>query len=551
MPDIVGITVQRRSVRGLEAKVSRGGRCTVLRTAEVEVGEGVFDAGQLIDAEAFTQCLRDLWEQGGFRTKQVRLVIDGRLAVIRRTELPSLGKAQLREAAGYDIGELLNFPIDEAVFDVDEIERFDRSGTTWAKALVVAVQESTLTELEAAVTAAGLRLHGTDLAAEALVRGVRSTADDALDTEESDGPVAIIDSEDSSTNIVIRDRSGVLFARTLNVGVGETSISVADELESALAQLSTPHDDSDELSGPTSAGVPTVVEGVRRTLSYYEAELDERKLRQVLVGGARGQAAGLLSSLEDTLGLPAMSATSHAEWPNNVSIHGFETPIGAALGAAPYRTRHLVLTSDRERAQRRRRYNRATVAASAIPSIIFLAVSTLGLWSEIVDARAETAQGNEATDALALRRSAFDEIDRRVNEYRGTSDTMRAIEAQRLGLDLVVRELAATMPGDTQLLNIQLARGTTNELPPGYSGPTPAGLVTVSGTAGDLDAVSRWLASAEASQTLAGVWLERSTLGPIGASGEVGTVFSAEAVITTAAAAPDSMVQADLDGDDE
>lgn len=542
VPDIVGITVLRRSVRGVEARISRSGRCTVQRTGEVPLPDGVFDGAELVEPSGFAACLEQLWEQGGFKAKRARLVIDGRLAVIRRTELPALGPSQLREAAGYDIGELLNFPIDDAVFDVDEIHRFERNGTTWAKALVVAVEESALTALGTAVSEARLKLSGTDLAAEALVRGVHFD-------EEFEGPVALIDSEDSATNIVIRDSSGVLFARTLNVGVGETSISVADELESALAQLSSDESQPDELAGSSAAGVPTVVESVRRTLSYYEAELDDRKLQGVIVCGARGQATGLLTSLTDTLGLQAEPGEQVAEWPGGVAIHGYESAIGAALGAAPHKIRHLELTSDRERARQHRRNRRVTIAASAIPTLLFLGANTLGLWTEVSDAQTEADLAAQATETLSLRRSGLGDLESEILTFQGEAATIEAIEEQRVALDMVVRELAASMPADTRLLSIQLERGTANELPPGYSGPTPLGLVTLSGAAADLDAVSRWLAAAEADSTLAGVWLERSTTGPVGTTDDTGTLFSAKAVITAAAAEPPSLIRSDLDGD--
>lgn len=545
MPDIVGLTIQQRSVRGVEAKIGRNGRCTVLRTAEVPVDLTTFSNGRLVDAEAFTACLRELWAHGGFRSKRVQLVIDGRLAVVRRTELPSLGEAQLRKAASYDIAELLNYPIAEAVFDVDEIEQFDKNGTTWAKALVVAVQESSLVELGDAVAAAGLKLVSADLAAEALARGVEFvvTADD-IDGE--DLPVAVVDCEDATTNIVIRDRSGVLFARTLGVGVGESTISVADELESALAQLSGDKGDSMNDAISTSAGVATVVESIRRTLSYYNAELDERAIHRVSVAGARGQAAGLLAALETTLGIPATAATTAAEWSDGVALHGFETTIGTAIGAAGSKSRHLVLTSDRERAARATRRNRAAAMASGIPVGVFLVLTALGLRADVSDARATADQGETTTQALALRLSDLQGTTQRIAEWQAAVREVDSIEQQQVRMDLVVRELAANMPLDTRILSIDLQRGVIGDLPPGYEGPTPAGIITITAIADDINGVSRFIAGAESSDAIAGLWLEQSTYGPIGADGELGALFSAKGVITTAARPAESLVDPTL-----
>ncbi len=557
MPDIVGLTIQQRTVRGIEAKISRSGHCTVLRAAEVPVDPSAFDAGRLVDAEAFTECLRSLWSQGSFRSKRVQLVIDGRLAVIRRTELPSLGPAQLRKAASYDIAELLSYPITDAVFDVDEIEQFDRNGTAWAKALVVAVEESTLIDLGNAVKAAGLTLVGADLAAEALARGV--AYDDAQEQSSGDDaeehPIAILDCEDATTNIVIRDHSGVLFARTLGVGVGESTISMADELESALAQLS---GEDDSLDGPasSSAGVSAVVESIRRTLSYYNAELDDRTIDRVSVAGARGQAPGLLAALQDTLGVPAEVSMPVAKWPDGIALPGYETPIGAAIGVVGSKTRHLVLTSDRERATRSKRRTQMAVLASGLPVSVFLVFAGLGLRADVSAARATAAQSETATEALSLRLSGLDDSSLRIAEWQAAAAKVTTIEQQQVELDLVVQQMAANMPPDTRILSIDLQRGVTGDLPAGYTGPTPAGVVSVTGIADDLDGVSRWLAGVSTSQVIDGLWLEQSAFGPIGTNGELGALFSAKGVITAAARPTESMINAQLteespDGTDE
>lgn len=541
MPDIVGLTIQQRTVRGVEAKIGRNGHCTVLRTGEVPIDPAIFDTGRLLDAAAFTECLRQLWAQGGFRSKRVQLVIDGRLAVIRRTELPSLGAAQLRKAASYDIAELLSYPIADALFDVDEIEQFDRDGTMWAKALVVAVKESTLLELGEAVIDAGLKLIGTDLAAEALARGV----DDGEQGDAPDLPVAILDCEDATTNIVIRDRSGVLFARTLGVGVGESTISMADELESALAQLSGGDNDTGG-SSSASAGVSTVVESIRRTLNYYNAELDDRVIHRVSVAGARGQAPGLLAALENTLDIPANSSISAATWPNGMAIHGFETPIGAAIGAVESKARHLVLTSDHERETRAKRRNQAAAMASSIPVGIFLVIAALGVRADVDAARATAAQSEETTDLLALRLNGLSDSAARIGEWEAAVSELDSIERQQVRLDLVIRQLAASMPADTRILSIDLQRGVVGDLPPGYDGPTPAGTVAITGIADDLDGVSRWLAGVSSTQVIDGLWLEQSAYGPIGAQGELGSLFSAKGVITTAARPAESMIDTEL-----
>lgn len=537
MPDIVGLAIEGRMLRAVEVDIGRSGQHVVKRTGELPIPDHTFENGRLRQSEVFVEHLRRLWDDAGFSSKRVRLVIDGRLAVVRRTELPSGDAARLRQAAGYDIAELLSYPIGDAVFDVDEIEQFERDGTTWARALVVAVEEAVLAELTSAITAAGLRLHDTDLAAEALARSSQPEADE--------GPVALVDCEDSTTNVVIRDASGLLFARTLNIGVGETTISVADELESALAQLS--GGDGDLAGGPSDAavGVSNVVEGIRRTLGYYTTELDQRPINRVVVVGRRGGASGLVASIENTLAMPCSPARSAASWPDEIDSAGFELPLGAAIGASPSRTRHLVLTSDRERTARDRRRRRLVGAAVMTPVIALLAMVSVGLWGDLVDARAEADDAERAADGLGLRVATMTEPGELMVAWATAADRIQTLEGQQLRMDTIVRELAESMPDDARLVDIVVSNDSVEDLPIGYDGPTPAGLVSISGVATDLDGVGRWLAQATATDTIDGLWLDQSTFGPVGAAGIDGAVFTVKGVITDSAQPAESLVAAD------
>ena len=538
MPDIVGIAVQDRTIRAVETRVSRGGRCKVLRTGVVPLPDGAVDEGALRDVDKFAEALAVLWDVAGFSSTHVRFGIDGRSAVVRRTELPFLGTDELREAAGYDIGELLPYPITEAVFDAAEIERFERKGSPWVKALVVAVQESVLDDMARAAERAGLHFHGTNLVAEALERAVRAGVPSATASqpENDNGPVeAVLGCEDTVTNVVIRDRSGVLFARTLQVGVGATSISVADELESALAQLSGDDVGMALTVSDAAVGVSTVVEGVRRTLSYYTTELDRRPIDRVLVAGSRGEAAGLLASLEQTVAAPTKTAESSVPWPPDEPLLGFELSLGVALGAVRGPTRHLGLTSERQRAVRRRRGQRLVGAAISVPLAALVAVSVLGLRAESADVRADAAMAETAAELLSLRLDELDETRITVADWQESATDIQTIEEQRLRFGTVIAELAESMPDDSRLVSAQLRRAGSEENPTGYNGPTPAGLITITGIADDLDGVGRWIEDVDETWTVDGLWLDQSTFGPIGSDEEVGAIFSVEGVITGSA----------------
>lgn len=531
MRGVVGLSIGSDAVYAVEVHVGRRGGVEVVAVGSTSLPENVVERGRIVDTDALAATLERLWADAGFTTKRVRMVVAGQLAVVRRTETPSLPPEKLRRAAGLDLAELLPFAIADAAFDVDPIDTFHRDGQEWTRNIVVAVPESHLADLAVAARRARLQLVGTIVSGEALTNTVDFAADD---DGEHDEPIAVVDCDESATNVIIRDRSGVLFARTLDSGAGSTSISVADELESALAQLSGTAMLVEPGGDRPSVGVSTVVEGVRRSLSYYTTEIDQRPVRGVILVGSRGRLDGLVNAFVESLAVPVEAGPPLPHWPEQHEPGGFEQALGAALSTTAG-LRHFHLVSDRQRTSRSRRTESVIGAAVAAALLIALFATTSYLKQRSAAVADDLAAVQSTNAQIAARSEGLVGVDELVAAWTSARSDVETLTGQNLRHLVVVQELAEAMPPESRLVSIQLRRNDRLRRPTGFVGPAPVGLITITGTTPDLDGVGRWIESVNATSTVAGLWLQQATYGPVGTDGSEGALFTVEGAITAAA----------------
>ncbi len=533
---IVGLSIDGGQIRAVEVLLRSRGESSLTRAAAVPVPVGSVADGRVIDEAALVAALKSLWNDAGFSSRKVYLAIDARHSVLRRTELPDRDEETIRGSAKYDIGDLLTYSVDDAVFDVAVLDHFKRNEGLWVNALVVAVEESLLAGHAAMLDAAGLELVSSRFFGDALTASLVRPDDASTAT-----PSAAVVIEDSVTSIFVQDGGGTLFARGISVGVGATTLSMAEELESELALLA----GGDATGTPTSApGVTTVVDGIRRTLDYFSSEIDDRPIHSITLAGSRSLAPGLTAELQAATGLPVLPPRSSITWPDGPQdFLGFEQAAGAALASAKrYRApRHLSLRTDASRASALRK--KQIVASCALALVVGSLVTVDGIErSGAVDSAEQAAQIAEgSTDIMLAQVDGMDVVRESRFDLEIAEARVADLTRQRLRYGDVLQEAAELMPQSSQLVSVQLRRSDVDGLPMGFVDGPVAGLVTFSGIASDLDTVGVWLDAVDAGRFVDGLWLDQSLHGPLGDSQNVGSFFVIEGVITDAARASDEV----------
>src|SRR3954465_11142114 len=171
---LVGLDIGSTGVRAAELVPGRR-RASLRRFASVPLDPGVVRVGTVVDGEALTAALRELWSVGKFGTKEVRLGIANPGVMVRQMVLDWMPPADFRQALRYQVHGGLPIPVDDANLDYHLLEELelvegDEERRRVARILLVAAAREVVDPFVDAVRAAGLRTSGVDLLPFALVR---------------------------------------------------------------------------------------------------------------------------------------------------------------------------------------------------------------------------------------------------------------------------------------------------------------------------------------------------------------------------------------------
>ena len=102
------------------------------------------------------EALRELWQRGGFKPKQVYMGVGNQRVVVREIALPWLPEKELRASLGFQVQEFIPMPVDDAVLDFDPLGEFEQEGRRMLRMLLVAAQRGMVDQVVAAALAAKL-----------------------------------------------------------------------------------------------------------------------------------------------------------------------------------------------------------------------------------------------------------------------------------------------------------------------------------------------------------------------------------------------------------
>ena len=307
----IGLDIGSTAVRA--AELSAGAAPTVIRAAQVPLPAGAVENGEVREPEAVADALRQLWQQGGFKSRQVYLGVGNQRVVVREIALPYLPEKELRQSLGFQVQEFIPMSVDEAVLDYDPIGEFEQDDRRMLRMLLVAAQRVMVDQIVSAVSAAKLEPLGLDLVPFALVRAV-GTPDVTLDLEEA-GEEAVIDVGSHVTNIVVHARGTTRFVRILPSGGRDITVAIARAAgieDEAAERLKRGLELEDEPEGPAPEDVRDVamqragsfVDEIRSSLEFYTAQTRDARIGRVLITGGGSRLEGLLELMRQRIPVP-------------------------------------------------------------------------------------------------------------------------------------------------------------------------------------------------------------------------------------------------------
>lgn len=362
VPPPVGLDIGTDYIRAAQIKPSGSGN-TLVAYGSVSMPFGAVVEGEIVDPEAVSGAIKELWKRTGIRVKDVAIGVSNQKVVVRLIDLPYMERDELAGAIQYQAQDYIPIPVEEAILDFQIIgDYMTPSDEHMMEVLLVAGQRDMIASAVAAVEGAGLKLAQVDVTAFALVRSLLGTTSGWLSDETEAGEaLGVVHISSGLTNIAVVERGIPRFTRVSSLAGNQFTQAIAnvmnltfDEAEELKIRAGLPSIDAPQ-TVPTQ-GEPEVLQvaqealereankfiaEVRRSLDYYLTQATQvRTIKRIYLTGTGSQLLNLPSYLEKglqtqvVLGDPLVQITASGAVEQAVLADrmGSAAAIGLALG---------------------------------------------------------------------------------------------------------------------------------------------------------------------------------------------------------------------------
>jgi type IV pilus assembly protein PilM len=315
---LVGLDIDSGSIAATEVQAHNSG--AVGRTAIVPLEPGVIREGDIMDADALSEALRDAFSRHKLG-KTVRLGIANQRVVVRTLELPLIEDPEELDAAiRFRAQDAIPMPLDQAILDHSVIGKRDGpDGNRMMDVLAVAARRDMIVSLLQALRSAGLNPAGVDLSAFGMIRALDEAGAAPQELGDAPLPATLYCHLGDITNLAVARGGECLFTRVSPFGVetiaerlgSRKEISIEEARES-LMEVGLEEDldlFGDDMEGVDAArealeeGATKLVEELRMSMDFYGAQEGVTPVERVVICGSGSTIPGLPERIQTGLGL--------------------------------------------------------------------------------------------------------------------------------------------------------------------------------------------------------------------------------------------------------
>jgi type IV pilus assembly protein PilM len=275
------------------------------------------------DVNTFSEILKALIKEVGLTTKKVNLTVSGSGVQIKRISVPSLPKAELKEAVRWEMKNHLPFPVETAEIDFHILNDYVEDNVKRLDLMVVACPKKPIDRTLSIAEKAGLQPIHLDVAAFALWNTVLVW--NQLRKKET---TALIELGAEKTGIYLF-KDGILqfgrevtpagadITRAIMEGMGSKGMPEAtfERAEEIKQEMGIPSDSSQERISDKSTSLSKISFLIRpvlerfsaeigRSLDYYRSQFNEERIDRLLLTGGGANLKNIISHLAGELRLP-------------------------------------------------------------------------------------------------------------------------------------------------------------------------------------------------------------------------------------------------------
>ena len=305
---VVGLDIEPGYVAAVR---TTPGTVAVDQAAAVQLPPGVVRDGEVVDVATLAAALRELFSANKLG-RRVRLGVANQRIVVRTLDLPPLQEAKdIASAVRFQAQDQIPMPLEQAVLDHHSLGLVETADGPRTRVVVVAARRDVIDKLLEATRQAGLRPHGIDLSAFAMIRALHSPA--------AEGAILYI-SVGGVTNLAVAEGTTCLFTRVLAHGTEGIAAELAERrgltLEHAHGWLKhvgllVPLDDVQgdreivvEARNVLSEGVERIGDDVRNSLDFHSMQEGTSAASSMVLTGPAVAIPGFADQLSQMVSLP-------------------------------------------------------------------------------------------------------------------------------------------------------------------------------------------------------------------------------------------------------
>ena len=318
MAETIGLDIGSHSIKlvGLK-KTSKGPFLTCVGMKEIPPGK------DKEDVNTFSEILKTLIEEVGLKTKKVNLAVSGSGVQIKRISVPSLPKAELKEAVRWEIKDHLPFPVETAQIDFHILNEYVEDNVKKLVLIIVACPKQLIDRTLSIAGGAGLQPIHLDVGPFALLNTLLTW--NQIKKEET---VALVDLGAEKTGIYLFKDGIMQFSREVTPAGADITRAILEGIgsegepellyeraEGIKQEIGIPSEPFQE--GKNDKSIPLskisflirpvlekLVAEIGRSLECYRNLFNEEQIDRLLLTGGGANLKNIVSYLANELRLP-------------------------------------------------------------------------------------------------------------------------------------------------------------------------------------------------------------------------------------------------------
>ena len=300
---LVGLDIGSSAVKAVELKPSGKGYRVVAFGIEPVPPDAIVD-GAIIDGAAVADAIRRLFDNHGFKTKDVAASLSGTAVIVKKITLPPMSATELAESISWEAEQYVPFDIQDVNIDYQVISgapdgKPAAAAATGMDVLLVAAKKEKIADYTGVIQQAGRVPVVVDVDAFAL-----QNCYEANYGVEPGAIVALVNAGASATNVNVVSGEQSLFTRDISIGGNAYTEALQKELHLS-------HDSAERLKkGQDAEGIDfeharpviravteNVLLEIQKTFDFFRGTTGTDHIDRVVISGGTSRIDGFAEML--------------------------------------------------------------------------------------------------------------------------------------------------------------------------------------------------------------------------------------------------------------